>query len=284
MARILIAGCGYVGVATADHFHAEGWEVEGWTASAASAEQLLGRPYGVRAVDITSFNHVARAASGFDVVIQCASSHGGNEEQYRLLYLEGARNLLRAFPNTTLLFAGSTSVYPQNDGALVDETSPAEPSRPKGKLLREAEAIVLRSRGIVARLGGIHGPGRSYFLQRILEGGAVAGASQNRLINHVHRDDIVAALFLLADRRSECSGEIYNVVADEPIQSRQAWEWLATRLKKSLSGTFEGPGLAGRGDTNKQVSNRKLRALGWKPQYPTFQAAMQESILPSFGF
>jgi hypothetical protein len=38
-----------------------------------------------------------------------------------------------------------------------------------------------------------------------------------------------------------------------------------------------------RGDSNKQVSNRKLRALGWAPRYPTFDSAMTESILPSFG-
>jgi hypothetical protein len=39
-----------------------------------------------------------------------------------------------------------------------------------------------------------------------------------------------------------------------------------------------------RGESNKQVSNRKLRALGWAPRYPTFESAMTESILPSFGF
>src|SRR5437667_11004173 len=40
MPRILIAGCGYVGQATADLFHAAGWTVEGWTRSADSAAKL----------------------------------------------------------------------------------------------------------------------------------------------------------------------------------------------------------------------------------------------------
>jgi hypothetical protein len=39
-----------------------------------------------------------------------------------------------------------------------------------------------------------------------------------------------------------------------------------------------------RGQSNKRVSNRKLRALGWEPRYPTFEVAMSENILPSFGF
>ena len=34
MPRVLIAGCGYVGTATADLFQSAGWEVEGWTYSA----------------------------------------------------------------------------------------------------------------------------------------------------------------------------------------------------------------------------------------------------------
>jgi hypothetical protein len=38
-----------------------------------------------------------------------------------------------------------------------------------------------------------------------------------------------------------------------------------------------------RGDSNKRVSNAKLRTLGWAPRYPTFAAAMEKSVLPSFG-
>ena len=38
-----------------------------------------------------------------------------------------------------------------------------------------------------------------------------------------------------------------------------------------------------RGESNKRVSNQKLRALGWEPRYPNFRVAMTESVLPSFG-
>ena len=37
-----------------------------------------------------------------------------------------------------------------------------------------------------------------------------------------------------------------------------------------------------RGASNKRVSNAKLRRLGWVPQYRTFAAAMEKSILPGF--
>ena len=34
-----------------------------------------------------------------------------------------------------------------------------------------------------------------------------------------------------------------------------------------------------RGNSNKRVSSARLQALGWKPRYPTFPIAMNESIL-----
>lgn len=283
MARILIAGCGYVGEAAANLFHERQWEVEGWTASAQSAARLANRPYPVRSVDLTDGAAVAEVSGEFAVVVQCVSTSGGDAEDYRRLYLEGARNLIHCYPRSTLLFTSSTSVYAQKEGALVTETSPAEPAHEKGKILRETEELVLANGGIVARLGGIHGPGRSFFLTRFLEGAAVIDPSDRRFINQVHRDDIVSALLLLAERRSDCAGEIYNVVADRPIRAREAYEWLSLRLGKPLPPPARHDGPRKRGETNKQVSNAKLRALGWEPRYPTFEAAMTESILPSFG-
>jgi nucleoside-diphosphate-sugar epimerase len=283
MARVLIAGCGYVGEAVATAFHERDWEVEGWTATAESAAKLSDRPYPVRAVDVTEESAVSGAAGEFDAVIHCVSSRGGGEEQYRRLYFKGAQNLLRAFPRATLLFTSSTSVYAQTDGSVVDESSPAEPRHEKGKILRETEELVLAAGGIVARLGGIHGPHRSFFLSRLLEG-RTPPEGNDRLVNQIHRDDIVSALLLLMDQRADCRGEIFNVVADEPVKASAAYEWLSTRLRRPLVSDAAGGPRRKRGEGNKQVSNRKLRALGWQPRYPTFESAMTESILPSFGF
>jgi len=283
MPRILIAGCGYVGEATADLLHEQGWKVEGWTASVESAGQLAAKPYAVRAVDITNPAAVSAVREEFDVVIQCASSGGGDAEEYRRIYLDGARNLLHAFPSARLLFTSSTSVYAQQHGDIVDETSPANPAHEKGQILREAEELVLSHNGMVARLGGIYGPGRSFLLRKFLAGEAVLDNADDRFINQAHRDDIAAALFLLAERRAGLERHIYNVVDDQPILARDAYQWLSAHLQRSLP---TGKVAAGRkrGDSNKRVSNKKLRALGWEPRYPNFGVAMTESVLPSFGF
>lgn len=283
MPRILIAGCGYVGEATADLLHERGWKVEGWTASVESAGQLAAKPYAVRAVDITNPAAVSAVREEFDVVIQCASSGGGDAEEYRRIYLEGARNLLHAFPSARLLFTSSTSVYAQQHGDIVDETSPANPAHEKGQILREAEELVLSHNGMVARLGGIYGPGRSFLLRKFLAGEAVLDDADDRFINQAHRDDIAAALFLLAERRAGLERHIYNVVDDQPILARDAYQWLSAHLQRCWP---TGKVAAGRkrGDSNKRVSNKKLRTLGWEPRYPNFGVAMTESVLPSFGF
>ena len=284
MARILIAGCGYVGEAAAGLFRGQHWEVEGWTSSAQSAAKLSNRPYPVRAVDLTDPAAVSAVGGEFDVVVQCVSTRGGDVEDYRRLYLGGARTLTHRFPGARFLFTSSTSVYAQTDGTVVDETSPAEPTHEKGKILRETEEVILAGGGVVARLGGIHGPGRSHFLSRFLEGKAVIDPTEERFINQAHRDDIASAVLLLAEQRDACRGEVFNVVGDRPITANEAYEWLVVRLGKPLATPAPASVPLKRGRSNKQVSNAKLRALGWEPRYPTFDAAMTKSILPSFGF
>src|ERR1700747_2744552 len=104
MPRVLIAGCGYVGEATADLFQSGGWNAEGWVHSKQSAARLSAKPYSVRLVDMSQPGEVGECAGGFDAVIHCASSRGGDAEAYRQIYLNGVRNLLEAFAGTKILF------------------------------------------------------------------------------------------------------------------------------------------------------------------------------------
>jgi nucleoside-diphosphate-sugar epimerase len=288
MPRILIAGCGYVGQATAAYFAEAGWQVEGWTSSPKSAQQLADKPYSAAAVDISQREEVARRRGYVDGIIHCASSRGGGADAYRQVYLQGARNLLEVFPDAALVFTSSTSVYAQNDGTWVTETSPAEPIRETGRILRETEDLILAHGGTIARLAGIYGPGRSVLLQRFLRGEAVMDPIQDRYINQVHRDDIASALFLLLNRKLNSPPnavrgeyEIYNVVDDQPILQSECYKWLAAHLDRPLPSLGSVTGERKRGDTNKRVRNAKLRSLGWNPRFPTFEAAMENSILPS---
>ena len=282
MPRILIAGCGYVGQATADLFHAAGWDVEGWTASEESAAALSAKPYPSCQVDISSCDQVAERPGTFDAVIHCASSRGGGVESYRQIYLNGARNLLDRFAETNLLFTSSTSVYAQRHGSWVTEESETNPARETGRVLLETEKLVLERRGTVARLAGIYGPGRSALLSKFLAGTASIDPESDRFVNQVHRDDIALAIFFLLTRETQRT-QIYNVVDDQPMLQTECYRWLAQRLDRPLPPIGKSMGLRKRGDSNKRVSNAKLRSLGWTLQYPAFVDAMEKSILPSFA-
>ncbi|MDQ6807944.1 MAG: NAD-dependent epimerase/dehydratase family protein [Verrucomicrobiota bacterium] len=282
MRRILIVGCGYVGQKAADVFHEAGWKVEGWTASAESASALSAKPYPVVPHDASDPACVESQGGRFDAVVQCASSAGGDAEAYRRVYLRVAENLVRAFADVTLLFTSSTSVYAQLGGELVDEKSAADPQRETAKVLRETENLILAHGGIVARLAGIYGPGRSALLRKFLRGEAAAGVTEERFVNYVHRDDVAAALFILINQRAELAPpRIYNVVDDTPLPLTKCYELLAEILPTRLPADDTLPAAASkRGPSNKRVSNTKLRALGWSPRYRSFREGMEQSVIP----
>jgi nucleoside-diphosphate-sugar epimerase len=276
MPSVVIAGCGFVGLATARVFHAAGWDVLGLTHSAESAAALQGGGFPVAACDISKADAVSAIASGVpakaDVVIHCASSGRGGADAYRAVYLEGARNLLDAFNGARLIFTSSTSVYAQTDGAVVDETAEANPPRETGRLLRETEELVLARGGIVARLAGIYGPARSVLLRKFFSGEAVIEGDGGRIVNQVHRDDIASALLVLA--ATDVTG-IFNVSDSAPVPQREIYAWLAERFARPLPPLGPIDPNRKRGWTSKRVSNAKLRALGWAPRFPSFFDAVE---------
>jgi nucleoside-diphosphate-sugar epimerase len=278
----LIAGCGYVGRVVADLLTADGWALECWTLSPSSASELSAKGYQAQAVDISNQQDVGARKAHFDAVIHCASTRGGDVDLYRRVYLRGASNLIECFNEAKILFTSSTSVYAQSNGESVTEDSTAAPKHASGQILIETEQLVLSAVGIVARLGGIYGPGRSALLKRFLSGEASVDPQTDRFVNQIHRDDVATALqFLL--KSGSAAGQIYNVVDDQPILLSECYRWMATKLERPLPRPGGSISHRKRGDSNKRVSNAKLRSAGWSPQYPTFAAGMGKSVLPSFG-
>ncbi len=66
-------------------------------------------------------------------------------------------------------------------------------------------------------------------------------------------------------------GEIYNVADDEPVMLGDFYAWCAEYLGRPLPPFGPEKTSRKRGRTNKRVSNAKLRALGWRPIYPSFR-------------
>jgi nucleoside-diphosphate-sugar epimerase len=274
--QIVIAGCGFLGEATAGFFLEAGWRVLGLCATPESASRLADRPFPVAVADISKPLTVPAGWERPDVVVHCASSGRGGADAYRAVYRDGLLHLRDAFSPKRLIFTGSTSVYSQVDGGWVTEESPAEPDRETGRVLLEAEKIALEAGGLVARLAGIYGPGRSVLLKKFLDGSALLEAGGNRWINQIHRDDGARALLRLA--QDEAASGIYNVCDDTPTSQRVIYGWIADFLSRPLPP--EGPADLNRkrGWTNKRISNARLRATGWSPLHPDYRAALPDLV------
>jgi nucleoside-diphosphate-sugar epimerase len=278
--RVLIIGCGYVGLPLGAELFRHGHEVFGLRRDRA-AERVL-KEAGIKPLfaDITRPEELATLPAKFDWVVNCVAAGGGGAEEYRRVYREGTRNVvgwLEAAPPKKFVYTSSTSVYGQNDGSLVDETSATEPAAETAKVLLETEQILLEAaqRGnfpaVILRLAGIYGPNRGHWFKQFLNGEARLEGSGERFLNMIHRDD-VAGCIVAALKNGRLRG-IYNAVDDEPVSQRAFFEWLVGRLGRPLPPSVpEEESTRRRGSTNKRVANRKLKTeLGYAFRYPSFR-------------
>ena len=266
--HLLLIGHGYLGQAITRHFRATGWDV--------TAVSLSGGDDTI-ACDVAEAQAVAHlgAASAPDFIIHCAASGRGGADAYQRVYVEGCRNLLETFPGVPLLFTSSSSVYAQTDGSVVSEDSPTLPERDTGLKLLEAERLVRGGRGIVVRLSGIYGPGRSVILRKFLTGEAVIEDDGRRFLNQIHRDDAVCAIHHLGTGASAYRGETFNLSDATPLTQRDCYQQLSELFQRPLPPTAPRDLTRKRGWSHKQVSSAKLQATGWQPRFPSFLDAVQ---------
>jgi nucleoside-diphosphate-sugar epimerase len=277
--RVLVIGCGYVGSRLALKLAGGGHEVFGLRRSPAPDSSLAAAGVRLLVANITQPGTLVPLAVNFDWVVNCVSSSPGGPDEYRRVYLEGTANLLAwlaSNPPLRFVYTSSTGVYAQDDGSLVDESSPTEGETEAGRMLVATEQLLLKAArrgfpGIVLRLAGIYGHGRGYWLKQFLSGQAVIEGKGERYLNMIHVDDVVGAI--LAALMKAPSGSVYNVVDNEPVQQITIFQWLSKTLGRELPPYGEAAGTTRkRGATNKRVSNRKLTTeLQYDLEYPTFR-------------
>lgn len=278
MARILIAGCGYVGAELARRLRSAGHDVVGWRRRAAPGS-------GAVSVDVTDRVAVARAlghATGFELIVYAVGAERGDEASYRRAYLEGLvalRDGVAAAGRSPrwVCFTSSTSVYHQDSGEWVDEASPTQPDSFRGRILLEAERILREGFAATTalRLGGIYGPGRTRLAARVRDREPTLEPGPPRYTNRIHRDDAAGVLaqlagWALAGREVP---ELLLGVDDEPATQRAVLTWLAEQLGVPLVERAPGAatGAASRRPGSKRCRNDRLRAAGYAFKYPNFR-------------
>jgi nucleoside-diphosphate-sugar epimerase len=252
--------------------------VLGLCATLESASRLASKSYEVRAVDIRRRFSLGSPWRAVDALLHCAGPYRAAPEAYHSVFVNGLSNALAGIEPQRVLITGSTSVYAQTDGTWVDETSETIPDRETGRILLEAERIALASGGLVARLSGLYGPGRSVIMRKFLSGEAVIEGDGLRWINQIHRDDAARAIVDLLGKPRPPG--LYNVSDSVPATQSEVYTWLADYFQRPLPGRGEPDVNRKRGWTNKRVSNAKLLKTGWRPAFPAYRDAIA-SLAPS---
>ena len=287
--RVLICGCGYVGIALGRLLLAEGHTVFGLRRTAACLPGLAAEGISPLLGDISRPTDLEALPSPFDWVVHVASSTGGGVDEYRSVYLDGLQNLLAWLDRThdspiRLVYTSSTSVYGQTDGAWVDETSPTTPTTETGAILVAAEQLLraasARVHSTILRVAGIYGPGRGHLFRQFVAGKISPPEAPARWLNMVHRDDVATAI--RAALESGTAGGTYNVADDEPVLATNFLHWIAAQLGRDPTrfGNGSSPTRPSkRAETHKQVRNRLIRdELRWTPTFPTFREGYAEAI------
>jgi nucleoside-diphosphate-sugar epimerase len=142
--------------------------------------------------------------------------------------------------------------------------------------------------GVVLRLGGIYGPGRTRLVESVRDGSASIAPGPPRYTNRIQRDDCAGATAHIL-RLAE-PAPIYVGVDCDPAEERVVLEWVAARLgvasptvraadaegDASARSGSGGRGIVRRG--NKRCRNARLVASGYTFRYPTFREGY-ESVL-----
>jgi nucleoside-diphosphate-sugar epimerase len=271
---VLIAGCGDLGTEAGLRFAAAGHQVVGLRRTPGKL------PSEIRGIYADLATELPELPEDVEIVVVAVAADASTEEAYRAAYLNGVKNVLDALERQSLeprriLFVSSTAVYKDSGGAVVDESTPTEPTRFSGKVLVEAEELLFaRTQGtptqpISLRLGGIYGPGRTRLIDQVRTGQAVIPALP-RHTNRVHRDD-AAAMIVHLTTMDQVPDPVYVGVDDYPAEMGEVMRFLAAELGCPEPPTAEPGDASDAGPGDKRCSNALLRASGFELAFPTFE-------------
>ncbi len=280
----MIFGCGYLGTVLAERLLEAGCRVGALTRNPDRAASL--RQLGLSEVlcaDLHKPGWQTQLKETYAGVVNCVSSAGGGLEGYRLSYLEGQRRILEwtgglARP-PCLVYTGSTSVYPQDGGLTVDETTDTSEAPPTGQVLLESERCLASAASVerwyVLRLAGIYGPGRHFLLDQLRSAEGPIPGRGDYSMNMIHRDDAVEAICCAL--RGQGPSGIYNVCDDAPVHKEEVLGYLAAQLGRpapDFAPSQVSARLKRRGGRmpDRRILNAKARSeLGWTPNYPSYR-------------
>lgn len=225
----LVVGCGYLGTRVASRWLAAGDRVVAVTRRPARAAELAALGIEPLVADVTA---AAFPAAGTlptaTTVFWAVGFDRTTGTTHRDVHVHGLRRLLDALPGgPRVILSSSTGVWGDEDGRVVNESTPAHPGREAGRVLLEAEALLqrhARGPGVALRFAGLYGPGRLPRIADLVAGLPIA-ADPDSWLNLVHVDDAAEIVRLVA--AAAAPTPLYVVSDGRPVLRRDWYGRLA---------------------------------------------------------
>ncbi len=281
--RALIVGCGYLGQRVAARWMEAQHSVFAVTRSTARAAEFQQWGWTPIVADICEpLTHVPWPQ--VDVLLFAVGFDRSSGRSQREVYVDGLRRVMEHVVTDRVIYVSSSSVYGQQAGEWVDETSTCEPTQPGGQLCLEAEQLVAASsqfkgRGFnLLRLSGIYGPGRLLSRIESLRRQEPLTGSPEAWLNLIHVDDATQAVVACAEGGQ--TGRTYLVSDDQPVTRGEYYAHLAQFIDAPPP-LFDPsqPARRGAGGLNKRCANAKLKAeLVRELKYPTYREGLRQAL------
>ena len=303
--RLLLAGCGDVAARIAGQLnaHATRYRIRALLRHAPdSPEWARWRALGTTPIraDLDQLRSLQRLRGIADSVIYLAPPVDNQPEDRRLNRFLAALHGGRSLPRRLVLI-GTTGVYGDRGGALIDETCPVRPQTARGKRRVSAECILRRWRrgrsragltqaagqrqtGGILRVPGIYAADRLP-IERLRAGTPALRRQDDTWTNHIHADDLARISWLALVRSgtlraiNTCDdsqlpmGDWFDAVADATGMARPE------RLPREELKTRVSPMLYSFMSESRRLTNTRLkRELRIRLRYPTvhdFLATLQ---------
>ncbi|MEA2119104.1 SDR family oxidoreductase [Halovibrio sp. HP20-50] len=283
---VLIIGCGDIGINLGRELLEEGHHVIGLRRN---VEPLEGTGIKPLKLDLNDLDDAGAASlPQADYVVYTVSADHFEESAYQSAYPDGLKRVLNVMeqhktPPRRVFFVSSTSVHGQQEGEVVNEESPTDPSSFSGKLMCEAEQALINHPlpGTVIRFSGIYGPGRDRLIHQVAEG-RVAAITPVIYSNRIHRDDCtgIIAHLIRCQESGKPLADIYLGSDCEPVTMHNVMMWLAQQLKVDATDTMQSPL---RRRTSKRCDNQRIIDTGYQFRFPTYREGYAQ-VLKAGGF
>lgn len=278
MARLIVFGLGYSGLATARLAASRGADVTIVTRSPGSAGAEALRREGI---GIAPF-----AAPGLEGATHLLATAAPEEGGDPVLAAHG--EAIATAPLAWIGYLSTTGVYGDRDGAWVDETTAPAPTQPRS--LRRAAAerawaeMAARAGAAldVIRLGGIYGPGRSP-LDDVRAGTARRVVKPGHSFSRIHVDDIAGLVAAAMARPPAMPVRVLHGVDDLPAPAAdvnaEAARLLGLPLPPEVPFEEARARMSPMGlsfwSENRKVSNALTKAAtGWSLRCPTYREGL----------